>query len=162
MVLPPLVDVKPVVLLTVIGTLAAVPAVTEKDPVLGAMVKVSVVAVTVRATVAVFDTAPDVPVTVTVEEPLAISGIVPIVNVVLVLEVVGVKLHVSPTAKPEQLNVTVPVKPVAGATVTVIGELVSPAATLMVPGSEESEKLGRVADQACARTKASTEPRPVT
>jgi hypothetical protein len=78
-VLPPLVDVKPVVLLTVIGTLAAVPAVTEKDPVLGAMVKVSVVAVTVKLTVVVtFDELEGVTVTVVGPEA-AMSGKVVIV-----------------------------------------------------------------------------------
>jgi hypothetical protein len=132
---------------------------------LGVRVKLSVVAVTVRLTVVVSLTAPEVPVTVTATGAVvaAISAVVWMIRVEVV-ELVELKLQVAPAGKVEatQLKVTVPVKPLCGVIVMVVGALLFPATAVTDPGLGASVKPLSVAAQAMARLLASTEPRPVT
>jgi hypothetical protein len=79
-----------------------------------------------------------------------------------VVTVVGLKLQVAPVGRPEQLKLTVPVKPVPGVTVIVLVPL-CPAITLMLVGFEDSAKFAATDPcHATASLSASTEPRPVT
>ena len=55
--------------------------------------------------------------------------------------VVGLKTQVAPVGKPVQARFTVPVKPLAGVTVTVTAELVWPAVTVTDPGAGAMVKL---------------------
>jgi hypothetical protein len=146
---------KPVVLLTVIGTEAVPPATTEKVvvPPVGAMVKLSVVAVSVRLRVVDSDAVLGplaVPVTVTVWVPSAMLGAVVMVSVTVdgdagepVSGALGwLKLQAAPVGSPVQLvgvKFTEPVKPLAG--VRVIVETAGcPALTLKVAGLAEIAK----------------------
>ena len=75
---------------------------------------------------------PDVPLTVTEVVPGAVLAAVWMVNVVVPLppgRVGGLKEQFAPAGNPEQLKVTVPVKPLLGVRVMVVVVLV-PAATL--------------------------------
>lgn len=76
----------------------------------------------------------DVPLTVTVVVPLAILGSVAMVRVVVhpfaLLAVVGLKLQEAPVGSPEQLKLTVPLKPLTGVIVIVL-EVFVPADTLV-------------------------------
>lgn len=167
---PPLVVVNPVVLLTVRLTVPVCPWVTLKvaaDPRLELRVKLSVVAVTVKLTVVVAETDPEVPVTVTlVAPPAAVRGteMVTIVVPLPPLTLVGLKLHETPLGGLVQLKFTIPLKfdPLLGATVIVDVRLL-PAVTVVGLGDEAvSEKPLRVAAQAFDRLFTSTDPRPVT
>jgi hypothetical protein len=88
--------------------------------------------VTVRATVAVCESVPLVPVIVTVDEPAAAE--VEAVNVA----VSPLKLTVTPVGRPLAVKVTVPVKPPVGVTVIV---LVPVPPTVTLAAVAESEKL---------------------
>jgi hypothetical protein len=72
--------------------------------------------------------------------------------------VIGLKVQVAPAGKPEQLKVTVPVKPLLGVTVTVVVALVPAAMLEGVNVAAEREKGA----SAWANANASTEPKPVT
>jgi hypothetical protein len=87
-VFPPLVVVKPLVLLTVRLTVPVCPCFTlnfTDDPRLEFRVKLSVVAVTVKLTVVVAETDPEVPVTITLVAPPAAARGTEIVTVVVPL-----------------------------------------------------------------------------
>jgi hypothetical protein len=133
---------KPVVLLTVIETGTVAPAATENvaEPVVGAMVKLSVLGPTDRLTVVVvFAELVGVMVMVCGADGSVILGRVEIVNVVvafavpLKLTLGGLKLQLAPVGNPIQLLgvkfTTIPVEPLPkGAMVSVV-EVCWPAGT---------------------------------
>ena len=86
--------------------------------------------------------APDVPVTITgigppmVAEPLAVS-----VSTVVVVVLSGRNVAVTPLGKPEAAKLTVPVNPLVGVTVIVLGPLL-PCTTLRAPGDADNVKFG--------------------
>lgn len=108
-------------------------AVMEKSPTTGA--------VTVRVTVVVWLKAPEVPVIVTVEVPVA--AVLLAVSVNTLVEVVGLvpKVAVTPAGRPEADRLTLPVNPPDGLTVTVLLPL-PPWVTETLVGEAESEKSG--------------------
>jgi hypothetical protein len=169
-VFPPLVVVKPVVLLTVIFTWPVCPWFTLNVPLVPSCefsVKLSFVAVTVKLTVVVAETDPEVPVTVTLSAPAATSEAAAIVTVVVPLPpltLVGLKLHEMPLAGFVQLKLTVPLKfdPLAAATVIVAVKLLPAVTVVGLIELADSAKPFVVAAQAVARLFTSTDPRPVT
>lgn len=75
----------------------------------------------------------------------------------------GVKTQVAPLGSPaEQAKLTVPVKPFWGVIVIVVLPVFCPAAAVREAGLGASVNPARVAAQACAKLKPSTEPKPVT
>src|SRR5580704_4197466 len=108
--LEPLVTTNPVVLvMDKVTALVVCPGVTVSVPVaLLASVKVWVVAVTVRLTLAFSDTPPEVPVTVTAVVAAAIFASVLIVScevkLFALLTDVGTKVQVAPVGRPEQVK----------------------------------------------------------
>jgi hypothetical protein len=142
-VLPPLVAMKlgVLVLVTVRFTFPVAPCLTDKvpDARFEVKMKVSFEAVTVKPTVVVAEP-PEVPVTVTLTAPAATFGATEIVTVVdvgvavplLMLMLVGLKLHETPLGGFVQLKLTLPVKfdPLFG--VTVITAVKLPPATTVV------------------------------
>ena len=78
------------------------------------------------------------PVIVTTELPVAAVLATLSVNTVEVVELVGLKLAVTPLGKPVAENATVPVNPLTGATATVEAPL-APCATLRVAGEAVRE-----------------------
>ena len=94
---------------------------------LGATVRLKLeVPTTVRLTGVVAVKVPDLPVIVTVEVPVLALALA--VKVSELVEVVGFDVNdaVTPLGNPEALKVTLPLKPLAGTTVTVLGALVPP------------------------------------
>ena len=74
-----------------------------------------------------------------------------------------VKTQVAPLGRPaEQVKVTFPVKPFWGVIVIVVLPVFCPATAVTDAGLGASVKPAKVASQACARLKPSTDPRPVT
>jgi hypothetical protein len=136
----PVPTMKPVVLLTVIPTGTLEPTPTEKvvGPVVDERLKVSVVLVTVRLTVAVCDV-PPAPLGVAVTVMVGVTGVVMLAAVVMVkvtfwecmpssVTLVGLKLQVTPAVRPAvhplggevvALKLTVWVEPLTGAMVKV-------------------------------------------
>jgi hypothetical protein len=119
-------------------------------------------ALTVRETEVVCVRLPDVPVTVTVAVPSAavllafnVNVLVPVVGLVL-------KAAVTPLGSPEADNVTLPVKPLDGVTVTVLVPL-APCAIVRLLGEADREKLGAGPDtgQLFTRLATLTVPMPV-
>ena len=97
--------------------------------------------VTVRLTVVVCDSVPEVPVIVTVEELAPAKALA---FTVIVLEVVpgfGLNAAVTPDGNPEAAKVTLPVNPFCGAIVIVLVPL-PPRATVKLVGEAESAKFG--------------------
>ena len=168
MVFPPLVVVKPFVLLTVRLTVAVCPCVTlnvPDDPRLEIKVKLTLLAVTVKITAVEAEVDPEVPVTATLSDPatLRATEIVTVVDPLPPLTLVGLKLHVIPLTL-AQLKLTVPLKfdPLLGATVIDAVRLL-PATTLAGFIDEAvSEKPPIAAAQAFDRLFTSTDPNPVT
>jgi len=112
-----------------------------------AMVKVGVAgALTVRATVVVAVRLPEVPVIVTVADPVA--AVLLAVSVSTLVPVVGLvpNAAVTPLGRPDAANVTLPENPPASFTVMVLVPLL-PWVTVRLLGESESVKLG-VADPA--------------
>jgi hypothetical protein len=90
---------------------------------------------------------PDVPFTVTEVVPGAVLAAVWIVNVVVPLPLrtlVGLKEQLAPAGNPEQLNVTVPVKPLFGVSVMLV-VVVVPAATVAGVKAEAERLKGESA-----------------
>lgn len=134
--------VKPFRSVTVIVLLPLVPCLTvrlvgeadsEKSGAAGAF--------TVRVTVVVWVSVPDVPVMVTVAVPVV--AVLLAVKVRTLVEVVGLvpKLAVTPEGRPEADSDTLPVKPFSGVTVIVLLPLL-PCVTVRLVGEAESEKSG--------------------
>jgi hypothetical protein len=96
--------------------------------------------------------APDVPVTITLNVPIAAE--LDAVRVRLLLEVVGLmpKAGVTPLGNPETLKVTLPLNPFAGWLVIVV-EPNDPCRTVKVAGEADKVKLGRGADDGQLFTK---------
>ena len=95
-------------------------------------------AFTVSETVVVCVSVPDVPVMVTVDVPVVAVELA--VNVTRLVEVVGLvpNAAVTPAGRPDADNVTLPVKPLTGVTVTVLFPLV-PCVTVRLEGEADSE-----------------------
>jgi len=82
---------------------------------------------------------------------------------VLDVALTGVNTQVAPLGRPaEQVKLTVPLKPFWGVIVIVVLPLFWPATAVREAGLGDSVNPAKVAAQACARLKPSTEPRPVT
>ena len=98
-------------------------------------------AFTVRFTVVVCVSVPEVPVIVTAAVPTAAVELAR--NVTRLVDVVGFvpKVAVTPAGRPEVDRLTLPVKPPEGATVIVLFALL-PWVTLRLAGEAESEKFG--------------------
>jgi hypothetical protein len=110
------------------------PRATERVPTAGLATneKFSVVAVMTKLTLVTPEDVPDVPFTVTAVVPGVVLAAVWMVNVVVPLPpgtLVGLNEQLAPEGNPEQVKVTVPVKPLLGVRVMVVFELV-PAATV--------------------------------
>jgi hypothetical protein len=88
---------------------------------------------TVIAIVVLLVMVPDVPVTVTVELPSAAPAVALNVSVVVRVAAAGLKVAVTPEGRPETEKVTMPLKPVCGATVMVLTPL-PPWGTLRLAG----------------------------
>jgi hypothetical protein len=95
-------------------------------------------AFTVRATVVVCVSVPDVPVIVTFDVPVVAVELA--VNVTTLVEVVGLvpNVAVTPAGRPDADNVTLPVKPLTGVTVTVLFPLL-PCVTVRLEGEAANE-----------------------
>jgi len=138
---------------------------TATDKVAGAAERVKLggsAAVTVTATDVVALSEPEVPFTVTVTGLVVTVAEAPAVRVsTSVSDAPAAKLAVTPLGRPVAANVTVPVKPFAGAMVTVL-VAVPPWATDTLAGEAESVKLGvPAAGYAVINAFASSEPQPV-
>ena len=105
---------------------------------------------------------PEVPVTVTVTEPVAATAEAAKVKVLLDAALLGLKDAVTPTGSPDAARVTLPLKPLSGVMVIVVLTL-APCATVTVPGEVDSEKFsaGAIAGQLFTRFAALTLPMPV-
>jgi len=104
---------------------------------------------------------PDVPFTVTEVVPGVELAAVLMVKVVVPLPLgtlVGMKEQLAPAGNPEQVKVTVPVKPLFGVSVMVV-VVVVPAATVAGLNAVAERVNG---ESTCAIANASTEPNPVT
>jgi hypothetical protein len=116
----------------------------------------------VRETEVVCVRLPDVPVTVTVAVPSA--AVLLAFNVNVLVPVVGLvpKAAVTPLGSPEADNVTLPVKPLDGVTVTALVPL-APGAIVRLLGEADREKLGAGPDtgQLFTRLATLTVPMPV-
>lgn len=95
----------------------------------------------VSAIVALLLELPDVPVTVTVDAPLAAELLALKVSVLVPAVPAGLKDAVTPVGRPDAARATVPAKPFCGFTVMVLPPL-PPCATVALEGDAESVKLG--------------------
>lgn len=105
---------------------------------------------------------PEVPVTVTVTEPVAATAEAIKVKVLLDVALLGLKDPVTPAGRPDTARVTLPLKPFRGAIVIAVLTL-APCTTVTEPGAANSEKFsaGAVAGQLFTRFVALTLPMPV-
>ena len=105
---------------------------------------------------------PEVPVTVTVTEPLAATREAVKVKVLPEAVLFGLKTAVTPAGKSDAARVTLPLKPFSGVTVIAVLTL-APCTTVTVLGDADSEKFsaGTVAGQLFTRFAALTLPMPV-
>lgn len=136
--------VNPPTSVTVIVSVALLLCATESDVGDAESVKLGFVfVVTVNAIVVVAVNVPDVPVIVTVDEPVA--AVLLAVNVSTLVPVVGFvpNAAVTPLGNPDAARVTLPVNPPISVTVIVSVALL-PCATESDVGDEESVKLGFV------------------
>ena len=97
------------------------------------------VAVTVRLSVVLCDSEPDVPVIVTVLVPAAAVALAVSVSVLVDVVLAGLNAAVTPLGRPDADNATLPLKPFTLPTVTVLVPLAL-CATLNVDGDADSEK----------------------
>ena len=95
-------------------------------------------ALIVRLIVVVWLRLPDVPVTVTVAEPVAAVLLAVNVKVLVPVVLVGLKLGVTPDGNPDADRLTLPVKPLTGFTVMVLLPLL-PCTMVKLVGEAESE-----------------------
>jgi hypothetical protein len=84
---------------------------------------------------------PDVPVIVTVADPVVAAALAVKVTVLVEVAGFGLKLAVTPLGKPDADKVTLPLKPLDGVMVIVLA-LPLPCTTLKLLGEAEIEKLG--------------------
>jgi hypothetical protein len=98
-------------------------------------------ALTVSAMVVVSDKLPDVPVTVTVVDPVFAVAVAVKVKVLLDDAGFGLKAAVTPPGKPDAEKVTLPVKPFAGVIVSVL-VLVVPCTIATLLGLADKENVG--------------------
>jgi hypothetical protein len=105
---------------------------------------------------------PELPVTVTVTEPVAATAEAAKVKVLPDVALLGLKDAVTPAGRPDAARVTLPLKPFRGVIVIVVLTL-APCTTVTVPGEADSEKFsaGAVAGQLFTRFAALTLPMPV-
>ena len=103
---------------TVIVLVPWLPCVTARE--LGFAPSEKLGAVTVRLTVVVLVSDPEVPVMVTVTVPAAALALAVNVSVLVVLVGLGLKAAVTPLGRPEAERVTLPLKPPDGVTVIVL------------------------------------------
>lgn len=116
--------------LCVLATTAAIP---------GEIFTVSVA--TVRSSVAICVKPPDVPVKVTVAEPVRAELLAVKVKVLVDVAGLGLKDAVTPFGSPDALNATALLKPFSGMTVTVL-ELSPACATVSALGAADKVKFG--------------------
>ncbi len=97
---------------------------------------------TVRLSVVVFVSAPDVPVTVTVTVPVAAVALA--VRVRMLVEAAGFGLNeaVTPFGSPEAVSVTLPENPLTGVMVMVLVPLAPPCAMVTAFGEADRLKFG--------------------
>jgi hypothetical protein len=132
-------------LVMVIVLVPLLPCFTVREAGDALMVKFGVaVAVTVRASVVVATMLPEVPVTVTVAEPVVAVALA--VNVSTLVPVVGLGLNaaVTPLGRPDAARVTLPVNPFKSVTVMVLVPLL-PWAIDKLLGESDSVKLAAAA-----------------
>jgi hypothetical protein len=98
-------------------------------------------AVTVRETVVELVKVPEVPVTVTLTEPVVAVLLAVSVKVLVLVVLLGLKDAVTPAGSPEADKLTLPVKPLTGVTEMVLVPL-APCTMDKVFGEAEREKLG--------------------
>ena len=89
-----------------------------------------------RETVVVFVKAADVPVTVTLNDPVAAVLLPVSVNVLVLVVLPGLNDAVTPLGRPDADKLTLPLKPFCGVTVMVLAPLV-PWTTLRLPGEAD-------------------------
>jgi hypothetical protein len=117
-------------------------------------------AFTVRLSVVVLVSVPDVPEIVTVTVPVAAVALAVKVSVLVVVAGLGANPAVTPLGKPEAESVTLPLKPFSGVMVIVLVPLL-PCVMVTLFGLAESVKFGVDAGQLFARLAAFTVPIPV-
>jgi hypothetical protein len=134
--------VNPPASVTVMVLVPLLPWTTVTLPGEGASVKLGAT-LTVRATVVVSVSAPEVPVTVTVTGPpvVAVLAAVSVITLEPVVVGLGLKLAVTPMGRPVADRVTPPLNPFAGVTV-MPSVLLLPWVTAKVPEAGASAKLG--------------------
>jgi len=143
-------ELNPPVLVTVIVLVPLLPWVTVSEAGEALTLKFGVaVELTVRASVVVAVRLPEVPVMVTVEDPVVAVALA--VSVSTLVPVVGFvpNAAVTPLGRPDAASVTLPVNPPTSVTVMVLVPLL-PCVTVTLLGESESVKLG-VADPAANR-----------
>jgi hypothetical protein len=141
---------KPPVLATVMVLVPLLPCVTVTDVGEALTLKAGVVVeLTVSETVVVAVRLPEVPVIVTVADPVV--AVLLAVNVTVLVLVVGFvpNVAVTPLGKPDAARVTLPVNPPTSVTVIVLLPVL-PWVTLTLVGEAESVKLGDV-DEGASR-----------
>jgi len=135
-------ELKPPVLVTVIVLVPLLPWVTASEAGAAATVKFGVeVALTVRASVVVAVRLPEVPVMVTLDDPVVAELLA--VRVSTLLPVVGLvpNAALTPLGRPDAARVTLPVNPLTSVTVMVLVPLL-PCVIERLLGESESVKLG--------------------
>jgi len=157
------VPVKPPVGATVIVDVEEAPAAIEAGASAGAEI-VKPGDDTVRLTVALWTVDPPVPVTVKDDVPVGVFELVVTVSVDVPVAVSDpwTKAQLAPTGKPEQVKVTVLLKPFNIETVTVEVPDCPGAATVTGVAPTEKSGVTEKPGQLAASTSALTDPRPVT
>jgi len=129
---------------TVIVLVPLVPCVMVKLPGEAESVKFGVgTGFTVRETVVLLVTLPELPVMVTVAVPVLAVLLAVSVKVLVLVVLLGVKDALTPLGRPEADRLTLPLKPFCGVTVIVLVPL-APCVMVKLPGEAESVKFGGV------------------
>jgi hypothetical protein len=136
--------VNPPMSVTLMVSVPLLPCVTDNEEAEALRLKpVVTLALTVRAMVVVAFVLPLVPVIVTVDEPVVAVLLAVSVSKLELVEDVGLNEAVTPLGRPLAVNVTLPVNPFSGVTVTVSVALL-PCVTESVEAERDSVKLGEV------------------
>src|SRR5208337_1860604 len=99
-------------------------------------------AFTVRLSVVVLVSVPDVPVIVTATVPVAAVALAARISVLVLLAGLGLNLAVTPLGKPDAERVTLPLKPFDGVMVMVLVPLAPPCVMVSAFGEAERLKFG--------------------
>jgi hypothetical protein len=133
--------VNPPTSVTEMVSVALLPCVTAREDAEGVRAKPAVVtALTVRVMVVVAVVLPEVPVMVTVDEPVVAALLAVSVSTLLLVDEAGLNEAVTPLGRPDAVNATLPVNPPTSVTEMVSVALL-PCVTASVDAERDSVKL---------------------